>query len=119
MHVFVERRFDVGYVRPVGRFLGGGETRELEYKLGALLDEGARLIVIDLERTQHLNSIAIGILAGTYQRAAERGVPVRLCNADRSIRNVLVILKLVNVLPVFDSLEAAMLHGGTESRATA
>lgn len=119
MQVFVERRVDVGIVRPIGRFLGGSETRELEYKLGALLDEGARLIIVDLERTQHLNSVAIGILAGTYQRGAERGVPVRLCNPDRSIRNVLVILKLVNVLPVHDSLEDAMTTTAPVWRATA
>lgn len=108
MHVHLLRKSGVALVRPEGRFFGGSETRELESKLGALLTEGHPVIVIDLERTQHLNSTAIGILVGTHVRAQSRGIEVRLCNIDRGIRHTLVILKLVNEMTVYDTLREAV-----------
>lgn len=108
MHVHLLRKSGVALVRPEGRFFGGSETRELESKLGALLTEGHPVIVIDLERTLHLNSTAIGILVGTHVRARSRGIEVRLCNIDRGIRHTLVILKLVNEMIVFDTLREAV-----------
>ena len=105
MHVHIERHRNFAVVRPLGRFFGGNESQELEHRLGALLDAGVRGIIVDLERTLHLNSTAIGVLVGAYQRAAARGVDLRLCNADRGIHSMLVILKLVNVMPVDETLE--------------
>ena len=107
MHVHIERHHRFAVVRPLGRFFGGNESQELEHRLGALLDSGVRGIIVDLERTLHLNSTAIGVLVGAYQRALLRGVGLRLCNADRGIHSMLVILKLVNVMPVDDTLEQA------------
>jgi anti-anti-sigma factor len=108
MHVHVDRHLDLAVVRPVGRFFGGDETVELERKLGTLLDEGIRGLVVDLERTLHLNSSAISVLLAAHQRAHARGVALRLCNADRGIHSMLVILKLVNVMPVDAGVEQAM-----------
>ncbi|MFQ5600225.1 MAG: STAS domain-containing protein [Candidatus Krumholzibacteriia bacterium] len=107
MHVHVERRSDVVVIGPVGRFFGGDETKELEYKLGALLIEGRSCVVVDLERTRHLNSSAIGVLVGAHIRAQRRGSEIRICNADRNIHNTLVVLKLVNELHVYDTLRQA------------
>lgn len=108
MHVHILRKSGVALVRPEGRFFGGSETRELESKIGALITEGHPILVVDLERTQHLNSTAIGVLVGAHVHARRRGAEVRLCNIDRGIRHTLVILKLVNEMVVFDSLREAV-----------
>ena len=107
MHVHILRKSGVAVVRPEGRFFGGSETRELESKLGALLTEGHHIVVIDLERTEHLNSSAIGVLVGAHMVAMRRGAEVRLCNIDRGIRHTLVILKLVSEMIVYDTLREA------------
>ena len=108
MQVQVEHGHSFAIVRPVGSFYGGGETQELEHKLGALIDDGLPVVVVDLSRTRDLNSNAIGVLIGGQRRALLRGTSLRLCGADQAIQNVLTILKLVNVLPVFDRVEAAL-----------
>ena len=108
MHVHILRKSGVAVVRPEGRFFGGSETRELESKLGALLTERHPIVVVDLERTQHLNSTALGVLVGAHRHAAHLGAEVRLCNIDRGIRHTLVILKLVNEMIVYDSLRDAV-----------
>jgi anti-anti-sigma factor len=108
MQVQVERGQRFAVVRPVGSFYGGSETVDLEHVLGALIDEQLSIVVIDLSRTRDLNSSAIGVLVGAYRRATARGTALRLSGADRALQNVLTILKLVNVLPVYDHVEAAL-----------
>jgi anti-anti-sigma factor len=107
MHVQVETLHSLAIVRPIGRFYGGAETAELEHKLGALLD-GTRNVIVDLERTRDLNSIAIGALMAAHRQALAHAAQLALCHADRSIENVLTILKLVNVLPVYSDHAAAV-----------
>jgi anti-anti-sigma factor len=108
MHVQIERAHSYAVVRPVGSFYGGGETTELEHKLGVLIDGGAPIVVVDLGRTQDLNSSAIGVLVGAYRRSQPRGVALCLCGVDQSLLNVLTVLKLVNVLPVFPDVSRAL-----------
>jgi anti-anti-sigma factor len=108
MHVHIERHHHYAVVRPEGRFFGGGATAELERKLGAVLDDGVPVVAVDLGHVEHLNSVAIGILVAASRRAATRGTAFALCGADRSIRHMLVILRLVNFVPVFDRLEVAL-----------
>jgi anti-anti-sigma factor len=111
MAVHVEKMHSIALVRPVGRFYGGDETAELEHKLGALLD-GTRNVVIDLERTRDLNSSAIGVLLGALRQAKAHDAEIALCNADRSIENVLTIVRLVNVLPVHRDVASAVASFG-------
>jgi anti-anti-sigma factor len=108
MHVHVEHGRTYALVRPIGSFYGGGETRELERKLGIAVDGGGPVVVIDLGRTRDLNSTAIGVLVGAYRRASSRGTEIRLCNVEADLQSVLTVLKLVNVIPVYDSLEKAL-----------
>jgi anti-anti-sigma factor len=108
MHVQIERAHSYAVVRPAGSFYGGGETTELEHKLGALIDGGTPIVVVDLARTQDLNSSAIGVLVGAYRRSQPRGVALCLCGVDQSLLNVLTVLKLVNVLPVFPDVPRAL-----------
>jgi anti-anti-sigma factor len=108
MHVQVERGRTYAVVRLIGSFYGGDESAELEHKLGATVQDGLPIVVVDLSRTLDLNSTAIGILVGAYRRAGDRGTELRLSGPDVDLQNVLMILKLVNVIPVFDSVEEAI-----------
>jgi anti-anti-sigma factor len=107
MHVQVEKLQSLAIVRPIGRFYGGDETAELEHKLGILLD-GTRNVIVDLERTRDLNSSAIGALVAAQRQAAAHAAQIALCHVDRSIENMLTIIKLVNVLPVYADAAAAV-----------
>src|SRR5262245_5586922 len=108
MHVHVEHGRTFVLVRPIGSFYGGDETDELERKLGVAIDDGAPVIVVDLSRTLDLNSTAIGILVGAHRRAVSRGTDLRLCRVEADLQSVLAVLKLVNVIPLYDTFEAAL-----------
>ena len=49
-------------------------------------------MVLDLGKVSHLNSIAIGILVGAHTNYQKRGGRIVLCNVDRRIENVFVVI---------------------------
>ena len=117
VHVELGRTYVV--VRPVGSFYGGDETVELERKLGAAVDRGNAIVVIDLSRTRDLNSTAIGIIVGAYRRATARGAELRLACVEADLQNVLAVLKLVNVIPVYDAVQKALTDPAPPANASA
>lgn len=108
MAVRTEKIADVFVVLPEGMLKGDKETSQLEHELRRLVQGGQAKILLDLRNTTHLNSIAIGVLAGVHTSAANRGLRFAVCNVERRIQNVLTILKLVNVLNVYDTREDAL-----------
>ena len=108
MQVHVEHGRTYVLVRPIGSFYGGDETVDLERKLGAAVSGGIPVIVVDLSRTRDLNSTAIGVLVGAYRRALARSSELRLACVEADLQSVLAVLKLVNIIPVYDTVEKAL-----------
>lgn len=108
MAIRTEKVGDVFVIVPEGMLKGDKETNQLESELRRLVQGGQTKILLDLRNTTHLNSIAIGVLAGVHTSASTRGLHFAVCNVERRIQNVLTILKLVNVLNVYDTREDAL-----------
>jgi anti-anti-sigma factor len=108
MAVLTEKIGDVVVVIPEGMLRGDKETNQVENELRRLLQGGQRKVLLDLHKTTHLSSIAIGVLAGVHTTAANRNVHFYVCNVERRIQNVLTVLRLVNVLNVFDTRDDAL-----------
>ena len=72
-----------------------------------LLEQGYNHLVVNLQRTDYLDSTALGVLVGTLKRVRERGGDLRLVAPSQRIRRLLEITRLVNVFPSDESeLEA-------------
>jgi anti-anti-sigma factor len=95
-------------VIPKGMLMGGAETNQAERELRRHIEAGQAKILLDLRDTTHLASVAIGMLAGVYTSATNRGLRVWVCNAERKITNVLAIVKLVQVMNLFDTRAEAL-----------
>jgi anti-anti-sigma factor len=108
MAIRTDKVGDVVIVMPDGMLKGDKETQQLEHELRRLLELPQPKILLDLRNTTHMNSIAIGVVAGIHTSASNRGASFCVCNVERRITNVLTILKLVNVLSVFDTREDAL-----------
>ena len=107
MAFLTEKFGDVVVVIPEGMLKGDNETTQLESELRRLI-QSQRKVVLDLRNTSHLNSVAIGMLAGIHTSAANRGTQFCVCNVEKRIHNMLVIVRLVNVLSVYESREEAI-----------
>jgi anti-sigma B factor antagonist len=77
----------------------------------ALLDaveEGAEIVVVDLEGTTFVDSMALGVLVGAMRRLAERGGELRIACADQGVKRVFEITMLDRVFAFSPSREAAL-----------
>ncbi len=108
MSVHIERVGDVAVVMPKGMLRGAKETEELETDLRKLLFDDQQKILLDLEKTTHMSSTAIGVLASVHGSATKRELRLHVCNIERRIENVLAIVKLTRVLNCFDTRKEAM-----------
>jgi len=108
MALHVERIGEVAVVAPEGNFFGGRETDDLDRTFKELIAGENKKMVLDLGKVAHLNSIAIGILVGTYTNYQKRGGRIILAHVDKRIHNVFVITKLSLVFEVADSRQDAL-----------
>ena len=65
-----------------------------------LLEKGYYHLIINLQRTEYLDSTALGLLVGTLKRAHERGGDLRLVAPSARIRRLLEITRLDKVFPI-------------------
>lgn len=70
--------------------------------------DGARLIVVDLTSTDFLDSSALGALAGAYKAIQPGGVGLYVVCPKPHLRRIFEITRMVELFPVFDSVEAAL-----------
>lgn len=108
MALHIERVGDVAVLMPQGMLKGGKETDEVENALRKLIYDKQRKILLDLQRTTFMASMAIGVLASLHTSATNRNLFFAVCNIERRIESVLVLIKLMNILNVFDTRQDAM-----------
>lgn len=108
MALRTERIGDVGVIVPKGMLTGGRETTEVETVLRDLIQARHKKILLDLGETSHLASVAIGMLVGVHTSAANRELHFAVCNLEKRIQNVLIILKIATVLNVYDTRDQAL-----------
>jgi anti-sigma B factor antagonist len=92
--------------------LDGDLTREenAQFKrgVGAIIDAGARKMVINLAGVEHMDSSGLGELISCYTNMRRVSGDVKLLRPNHRLRNLLVITKLITVFETFDSEPAAV-----------
>ena len=64
---------------------------ELRHRLDVALDEGARVIVLDLSGVTFIDSMALGVLLGAVNRLRRRGGNLRLVVPNPQLRRIFEI----------------------------
>lgn len=72
-------------------------------------------VVVDLSRVSFIDSTGLGVLVGALKRVRETGVLSLVC-PQRSVRRVFEITGLMQVFPIFDSVEEAVNSCGVMGR---
>jgi len=94
MSLHVQVRGGVTILSPRGKLWGGAETEELESKIQELARAGNEKLLVNLDKTTYMNSLAIKVLIGAYKDHQARGAQLRLCSVGARIDQILVITKL-------------------------
>lgn len=80
---------------------------EIRANLMAAAERRPYVLIADMSATRWCDWAGAGALASTFSRAATGGTELRLVLTDESVRRVIAINGLTQVLPIFDDVTSA------------
>lgn len=100
-----------------GRVRIGGNTVGLYKSLRCLIQEGKRLILINLAGVTYIDSSGLGELVSSQVSALNRGGEIKLVYLTETLREILTMTKLLDVFNVYETESEALVsfagHGVT------
>ena len=87
------------------KFLGSLEGAKFKETLDTLKNEGKKEVVVDLSRTDFIDSSGIGALIGGHTSLRKAGGAIRLSAMQSRIKSVFLMTKLLG--SVFENYETA------------
>ena len=92
-----------------GRFLGSLERDNFRDTIKDLKEKGTQSVVVDLSKTDMIDSTGIGVIIAAHNTVREQGGAVRLSGLEKRVRGVFVMTKLLgSVFQAYESIEEAV-----------
>ncbi|MBI4161440.1 MAG: anti-sigma factor antagonist [Acidobacteria bacterium] len=108
MKASVRKIGDVYVLDLAGKITIGAGDLILREAVNALLEEGHRNIVLNLERVSYMDSAGIGELVACRKRAKDHRGGVKLLNPSGKVSDLLHLTKLEEIFEIFNSEERAL-----------
>ena len=86
-----------------GKVTMGDANQLLKEKIGSLLEQGRKKIVLNLAEVPYLDSAGLGEVVRAYTTVSRQGGSLKLLNLTKRISDLLSITKLLTVFDTFDS----------------
>jgi len=80
-----------------------GQEARLRERIKSLLDEGRRIIILDFEEVNYMDSSAVGELAAGLTRAKRVGGELVLAGLQPKVRRLLQMMAFLDAFKVFDT----------------
>jgi len=84
---------------------GAGQLRD---KVRSLLQQGKTSLLVNLGAVPYIDSAGLGELVQAYAVAKKQGGALKLVNATKRLKDLLVITKLATVFEMFDDEAAGL-----------
>lgn len=99
----VNEEYHAVVVEIKGKFLGSVEGPAFKEALNELKEAGKTYVVVDLSKTDFMDSSGIGTLISGLTTMRKAGGDIRLAGMEKRIKSVFLITRLLG--PVFDDYE--------------
>jgi anti-sigma B factor antagonist len=86
-----------------GRIVLGEESNALREKVKALIAEGKKKIVLNMDNITFIDSAGLGTLVSAHHSAKAQGSSMRLCHLGTKFTEVLQITKLLTIFDVYNT----------------
>jgi anti-sigma B factor antagonist len=106
--ITVRNENDVAIIDLDGDLMPGYGSEELVDKVAALLKDGNRNFLLNLERVDLIDSSGIGVLVRSYTSIRRSGGQLKLLKLSSFVRRVFSITGLITVFDVFDDEGSAL-----------
>jgi anti-sigma B factor antagonist len=86
-----------------GRIVLGEESNALREKVKALVAEGKKKIVLNMDNITFIDSAGLGTLVASHHSAKGQGAALKLCHLGTKFQEVLQITKLMTIFDVYNT----------------
>jgi len=101
---FTNREVDgVAVLALDGRIVLGEESNALREKVKAVVAEGKKKIVLNMDNVTFIDSAGLGTLVASHHSAKAQGAALKLCHLGSKFQEVLQITKLLTVFDVYNT----------------
>jgi anti-sigma B factor antagonist len=83
--------------------LGDGGDAMLKDKMGSLVQEGQKKVLLNLGEVSYVDSAGLGAIVQAYATLNKNGGSLKLLNATKRIKDLLSITKLLTIFDTFDN----------------
>ena len=83
--------------------------------MNALLDDGVERVILDCRELSYVGVTGLGVVLATAQELQSSGGRFALCNLAPHLKDVFRLSDLDEIIPVFDSLDAALAMAAHDS----
>ncbi len=83
--------------------LGDGGDALLKDKMGSLVQQGRKKVVLNLGDVSYVDSAGLGAIVNAYATLNKNGGALKLLNTTKRIKDLLAITKLLTIFDTFDS----------------
>ena len=92
---------EISIIELKGKITIGAGDLQMREAIHAVLNEGARKIVVDMSGVTTIDSSGVGELVGCFTTATHKGVKMKLMNLPAKISDVLTVTQLITVFDVY------------------
>jgi len=86
--------------------MGEGDIK-LREAVHALLEEGRKHLVLNLQGVSYMDSAGVGEMVACYKRAAEKGASLKLLKPSGKVQDLLILTRLQEIFDIYrDEREA-------------
>lgn len=104
----INERVNCVIIELKGNVMGGPQAVTFRDELHSLIDEGKTNVIINLAKVKFMNSSGLGILIGALTTMRNAGGELVICEADKKIKDLLMVTQLISVFDHYRSLEEAV-----------
>lgn len=91
-----------------GRIAIGETSAELQNTLRALVGEGKRQVVLNLQKVTGVDSSGLGTLVAAFANLERHGGHLKLANLPPNVAGLMTMTKLHTVFDIFDDVQGAV-----------
>lgn len=99
---------EVTVIELKGNIMGGPEEDSLYEKLQQLIAAGRKKVVIDLSKTEWMNSRGLGILISGLTTMHNNSGELKLASLTQKVKSILVMTRLITAFDNFETVDEAI-----------
>lgn len=99
---------DVGVITLKGKLMGLPETNELQDEVKAMIGQGIKKIVLDLDGVKWMNSLGIGALMRGHTTVRNADGQFCLARIAEKVNSVLMLTQLIRIFKTHETVKQAI-----------